>query len=143
MVVLCRLFGRPPNDVEDLSLQSGSSGSVYTAFPRLYFAVAVRFVAVVVRLEVEPGWREGREGAAVTMAGVMTPGPWSGGLDGRSTVSVVDSVQEHVRSVGDQGNEEDRPMALMYFLNCLATLNRNTSGSHCVQLSREALPSGT
>ena len=34
-------------------------------------------------------------------------------------------------------------MYLMYFLNCLATLSRNPLVSHSVQLSWEALPSGT
>lgn len=106
----------------------------------------MRFVVVVVASEGRPGWREVVERVVVDVvgtAGVEVANPSHGGLEERPTVSAVDSSKESIRMAEDQGNREGLPIYLMYFLNCLATLSRNPSESHSVQLSREALPSGT
>lgn len=95
MIVRCRLFWRP--GAEDPSLHpSESPGSVYTAFAALYFPAAVRFIAVLVWLDVERGWREGRERAVadgVATVGVVEVNLPPGGLDVQSAVSVVDSLR--------------------------------------------------
>ena len=101
MVVRCRLLWWSPKKVEDPSLMSDSSGSVYTAFTGLYFPAAVRFIVVAVCLEVDPGWREGREGTVVATASVVVSDLRPKGLDGWPTVSGGDSLQGHIRLVED------------------------------------------
>lgn len=63
----------------------------------------MRFVAVAMGLEAEPGRREGTGGAgvnAVGIVGVDAADLEPCGLDERSVISVVDSLREYVSLVG-------------------------------------------